>query len=266
VRVSVLPLPLGCAFADLDESWRAAEDSGFHGVWAIDHATATPELTPAWEATSLLVAMAARTRAIPIGVLVFDALLRHPFVLAGSVAVAQAVSGGRVRVGLGIGDEFSRLDHVALGLPFPPFAERVSILEASCRVLPALWRGETVTEPLLGLTDATFGPPKIEAPPIVVGGGSRRVIDVAARHAQGWNLFTQEPDTFASRLELLAHAEAAAGRAKPLSKSVYLFADRVDRELGGVLNDFETRGADEAILVVQKPSAASIRNLARQVL
>jgi alkanesulfonate monooxygenase SsuD/methylene tetrahydromethanopterin reductase-like flavin-dependent oxidoreductase (luciferase family) len=266
VRISVLPLPLGCAFADLDASWRAAEDSGFHGVWAIDHATATPDMTPAWEATSLLVALGARTRSIPIGVLVFDALLRHPFVLAGSVAVAQAVSGGRVRVGLGIGDDFSRLDHVALDLPFPPFAERVSFLEACCRVLPALWRGETVTEPALGLTDAMLGIVKIEPPPIIIGGGSRGIMDVAVRWAQGWNLFTQEPDVFARRVNVLAAAEAAAGRTAPLSRSVYLFVDRVDRELSEVLAEFERAGGDEAVLVVAKPSAESIRDVARRAL
>ena len=60
---------------------------------------------------------------------------------------------GRVRVGLGIGDEFTRLDHVALGLPFPPFAERVRILEACCRALPA---------PLPGRNShrANTGPPR----------------------------------------------------------------------------------------------------------
>ena len=266
VQIGVLPFPLGCGFADLEESWRAAEDAGFHAVWAIDHATATPELQPAWEASSLLVAMAARTQAIRIGILVFDVLLRHPFVLAGSVAVAQVVSGGRVRVGFGIGDEFTRLDHVALGIPFPPFAERVRILEACCRVLPALWRGATVTEPTLGLNEATLGSVDINPPPIIIGGGSRGAIDVAVRHAQGWNLFTQEPDVFASRVKVLADAETAAGRAGLLSKSVYLFVDRVDRELSGILKDFETAGAEEAILVVMKPSAESIRDLARRVL
>jgi hypothetical protein len=94
MKIDVLPFPLGCGFADLQESWRAAEEAGFHTLWAIDHATPTPDLTPSWEGSSLLVAMAARTRSIPIGVLVFDVLLRHPFVLAGSIAVAQSVSGG----------------------------------------------------------------------------------------------------------------------------------------------------------------------------
>jgi len=84
--------------------------------------------------------------------------------------------------------------------------------------------------------------------------------------AQGWNLFKQEPDVFASRVKVLADAETAAGRAGLLSKSVYLFVDRVDRELSGILKDFRTAGAEEAILVVTNPSARSVRDLGRRVL
>jgi hypothetical protein len=103
MRIGALPAPLGCSFRDLEQAWRAAEEVGFHTLWAFDHATPTPDRTPAWEASSLLVAMAARTATIPIGILVFDVFLRHPFVLAGSIAVAQSVSNGRIRVGLGSG-------------------------------------------------------------------------------------------------------------------------------------------------------------------
>jgi len=266
MRLGVLPFAVGATFADLTESWQAAEEVGFEAVWTVDHATPTAELRPAWEASSLLVALAARTRTISVGVLVFDVLLRHPFHVAGSVAVAQALSGGRVRVGLGVGDKFTQLDHDTLGIPFPPFAERVQTLEACCRVLPALWRGECVTEPSLGMSEAALGPVEIKTPPIIVGGGSRSVIEVAARHAQGWNLFTQDPDDFTKRVELVAAVEAEVGRRDPLLRSVYLFADRVSRDLVDVLNDFERAGAEEAMLVVLNPTRESVVALARTVL
>ncbi len=266
MRVGVLPFPLGCTFRDLEESWKAAEEAGFASLWTIDHATPTPDLPRAWEGSSLLVALAARTRSIPVGVLVFDVLLRHPFILGGSIAVAQAVSGGRVRVGLGVGDKFSRLDHEALGLPFPPYEERVRVLAACCRSLPALWRGEAVTDPLLGLTAAALGQVDIEPPSIIVGGGSRGVMEVAARHAQGWNLFTQEPRDFEARLEVLRTIENATGRTAPLPASVYLFVHRVNRDVPDVLVELESAGADEVMLVVMNPRRKSIDELARRVL
>lgn len=265
MRIGVLPFALGSSFPDLEGSWRAAEEAGFDSLWTVDHATPTDDLRPAWEASSLLVAMAARTRTISVGVLVFDVFLRHPFILAGSIAVAQAVSGGRVRVGLGIGDKFSQLDHDALGLGFPPFAERVQFLEACCTALPALWRGETITEPSLGLTNAALGPVDIAPPRLIVGGGSRSLMEIAARHAQGWNLFTQEPEEFAARVGTLAEVQDSTGRRVPLARSVYLFAERVTGSLRDALQDFEAAGAEEATLVVMKPSSEAILDLARRV-
>lgn len=265
MKIGVLPFPLGSTFADLEGSWRAAEDAGFAALWTVDHATPTVDLRPAWEASSLLVAMAARTRTIPIGVLVFDVLLRHPVILAGSVAVAQAVSGGRVRVGLGVGDAFSKLDHEALGLVFPPQAERIRILEATCVALQTLWRGEAVTDPTLGLMNAALGPTGIDPPELIIGGASRGLMEAAARRAQSWNLFTAQPAVFAARARDLDKVEAEHGGVR-LSRSVYLFIDRVVGDIGSLLGQFAALGADEAMLVVTRPTPAAIHGLAREVL
>jgi alkanesulfonate monooxygenase SsuD/methylene tetrahydromethanopterin reductase-like flavin-dependent oxidoreductase (luciferase family) len=266
MRVGVLPFALGTSFPDLVGSWRAAEEAGFAALWTVDYATATGDLRPAWEASSLLVAMVGCTQTIPVGVLVFDVLLRHPFIVAGSVAVAQALSGGRVRVGLGVGDKFSQLDHEALGLPFAPVADRVRFLEACCPALHALWRGEAVTDPLLGLKDASLGPIGIEPPPLIVGGASRALMEVAARDAQGWNLFTQDPEAFAAAAATLKEVEAATGRNESIARSVYLFVERAGRDLRGLLEDFEAAGAEEAMLVLMKPNRESVLGLAHEVL
>ena len=266
MRIGVLPFALGASFNDLENSWHAAEEAGFAALWTVDHATPTRNLRPAWEASSLLVAMAARTRAIPVGVMVFDALLRHPFIVAGSVAVAQAISGGRVSIGLGVGDKFSKLDHDALGLPFPPFPDRVRFLEECCRALPRLWRGESVTDSALGLQDAALGAMDIERPSLIVGGGKRALMEVAVRHADGWNLFTQDPETFATKTDELQTVIAALGRKELVRRSVYFFVERANRDLRALIDDFESAGAAEAVLVVMHPNADAITNLARQVL
>jgi alkanesulfonate monooxygenase SsuD/methylene tetrahydromethanopterin reductase-like flavin-dependent oxidoreductase (luciferase family) len=57
---------------------------------------------------------------IGLEVQVLNASLRHPFLLAGQLAVAQAASGGRLRMGLGAGPHhLGRFDHKALGIGFP---------------------------------------------------------------------------------------------------------------------------------------------------
>lgn len=266
MRIGVLPFSLGASFVDLETSWLAAEDAGFASLWTVDHATPTTNLHSAWEASSLLVAMAARTRSIRIGVMVFDALLRHPFIVAGSVSVAQALSGGRVTVGFGVGDNFSKLDHDALGLPFAPFRERAQFLEACCSAMPRLWRGESVTDPVLRLQDASLGAIEIMMPPLIVGGGRRALMEIAARHAQGWNLYTQYPETFAAKAAELENVAAATGLVGPLERSVYFFVERVNGDLRALLDDFAAAGADEAILVVMHPNRGTIAKLARQVL
>jgi alkanesulfonate monooxygenase SsuD/methylene tetrahydromethanopterin reductase-like flavin-dependent oxidoreductase (luciferase family) len=266
MQIGVLPFPLGSRFRDLIESWHTAEEVGFDSLWTMDHATPTPDLTPAWEASSLLVAMTAHTQSIQIGILVFDVLLRHPFLLAGSIAVSQSITDRRLRIGLGIGDRFSRLDHESLRLPFPEMPDRVRALDACCVALPALWRGQTVTDALLGLDSAALGQVDIDPPTIIVAGANRDVIDVAVRRAQGWNLYTQDPDKFIELREIVERAETAHRRTEPLHKSVYLFVDEVEGSLPSLVTQFQAAGADEAMLVVIRPNAESIRRLARQVL
>ncbi len=57
MRLGVLPFAVGSAFADLIGSWRAAEDVGFDALWTVDHTTPTADFRPAWETSSLLVAL-----------------------------------------------------------------------------------------------------------------------------------------------------------------------------------------------------------------
>ena len=91
-------------------------------------------------------------------------------------------------------------------------------------------------------------------------------MEVAARHAQGWNWFTQQPEEFAARVDVLAGVEALAGREEPLTRSVYFFVERIKRDLRDVVAEFEAARAEEAMLVVMKPSRDAILDLARELL
>ena len=213
MRIGVKPGQWGWSYEELEASWQAAEECGFDLISCFDHVSDAPEGLAAWNAPSLLTAMAGRTSRVRLAVDVISTPLRHPFLLAAQIAVAQAASGGRVEVGLGAGSGLSRLDGLALGRPFRPLAERRRRLSRLCQVLPALWRGERVTDEALAIHDASLGPIGIDPPPIIVGGHSRETIEIAARHADGWNAaWTWTPDSYRERLRVLDAACADRDR------------------------------------------------------
>ena len=260
--MGVKPGQWGWSFEELRASWRAAEEAGFDVVSCFDHASAAPAGLAAWDAPTLLAAMPGSTERIGLAVDVLNVALRHPFLLAGQLAVAQAASGGRLRVGLGAGSPLARVDHEALGLPFPPFAQRMDRLEACCRVFPALWRGEEVTEPSLGLGAAALGPIGIEPPPIAIGGSSDRALEIAARWAAGWNCVVGRDDLgdVGRRLDQLA------GRHLERIAQVFL------RDVGfegarETVQRVEQEGADAVVFVlVEERGADSVRRLADAIL
>jgi alkanesulfonate monooxygenase SsuD/methylene tetrahydromethanopterin reductase-like flavin-dependent oxidoreductase (luciferase family) len=259
VRIGVKPGQWGWGFAELEASWRAAERAGFDVVSCFDHVTAKPAGDSAsWDAPTLLCAMAGRTERAALSVDVINVALRNPFLLAAQLAVAQAASGGRLEVGLGAGSyHLARFDHEALGIPFPPYEERLARLEACCRVFPALWGGEEVTEPALGLDGASLGAIGIDPPPIVVGSSAGRALDVAARCADGWLTVVSTPEEF---------AELAARLPAGLSKRAQVFVRDVEpsRELVARL---EEGGADTVTFVLTEDrGAAAVQRLASAVL
>ena len=269
MRIGVKPGQWGWTWGELVESWEAAEESGFAVVSCFDHVSSAPAGLPAWDAPTLLAAMAGIVRSARLAVDVLNSSLRHPFLLAGQLAVAQAASGGRLEVGLGLGSyHLARFDHEALGMPLPPHAERAARLEASCRVLPALWRGEEVTDAALGLTCASLGPIGIEPPPIVVGGTSETVLEIAVRHADGWNAVEPDPARYGELARRLDELRERGGRARPVAKAVQIFVRGIElRDARELVARFEQAGAESATFVlVEERGADAVRRLAAAVL
>jgi alkanesulfonate monooxygenase SsuD/methylene tetrahydromethanopterin reductase-like flavin-dependent oxidoreductase (luciferase family) len=261
VRLGVKPGQWGWSFEELRRSWLAAEEAGFDLLSCFDHATAAPSGAAAWDAPTLLAAMAGATERIGLAVDVLNVALRHPFLLAGQLAVAQAASGGRLRVGLGAGSPLAKADHEVLGIPFAPFAERMDRLESCCRILPDLWRGEEVTDAALGLAGASLGPIGIEPPPIVIGGSSERAVEIAARHADGWNCVIGRDDL----VRVGRRLDELAGR------HVERIAQVVLRDVGfdgarDVLDRVEQEGADAVVFVlVQERGPDAVWRLAEAI-
>src|SRR5271154_2295964 len=118
----------------------AAEHGGFGAFFRSDHylkmgdATGLPGPTDAWVT---LAGLARETTSIRLGTLVTASTFRHPGPLAISVAQVDAMSGGRVE--LGIGAAWYDDEHAAYGIPFPPMRERFDRLEEQLAIVTGLW-------------------------------------------------------------------------------------------------------------------------------
>src|ERR1035438_7873444 len=118
---------------------QAAEAAGFDAFFRSDHyltmgGDGLPGPTDSWVT---LGAIARETERIRLGTLVTSATFRFPGVLAIAVAQVDAMSGGRVELGLGAG--WYDGEHTAYGIPFPPVGQRFERLEEQLNILTGLW-------------------------------------------------------------------------------------------------------------------------------
>jgi len=157
---------------------RRLEDLGVHRMTVSDHLD--DQLAP----FAALMAAADATTTLRVGALVLSNDYRHPAIVAKEAATIDLLSDGRFELGLGAGWMTSDYEHA--GIPMDPPPVRVARLEEAVRVVRALFSpgpchfaGEHYR------IDGLAGTPKpVQDPlPIVIGGGGRRVLEVAGRHA-----------------------------------------------------------------------------------
>jgi alkanesulfonate monooxygenase SsuD/methylene tetrahydromethanopterin reductase-like flavin-dependent oxidoreductase (luciferase family) len=148
-----------------------AEEIGFDAYWANDHPTRSMDC---W---STLAALAMATRKIRLLSLVSCVYYRSPALVARLGADVDRLSGGRLVLGLGIGDDTA--EFAQLNLPFPPVRERQQALEETIQILAGLWNTApfTYTGTHFQLHEATVSPQPIQQPhvPILIAGGGERV-------------------------------------------------------------------------------------------
>jgi alkanesulfonate monooxygenase SsuD/methylene tetrahydromethanopterin reductase-like flavin-dependent oxidoreductase (luciferase family) len=205
--------------ASLGAAAEEAEAVGFSSLWAADHFYLPPadleaagmagqsgrEVPELW---TLLAFCAARTRRIKLGSLVSSVTFRSPGVLFAIVNTLDALSGGRVILGLGAGD--LEEEHRRLGIPYPGARDRFDMLEETLRILLQGWGGEDrpfhgdhyqMASTATGATMAVENP----HPPILVGGrGEKRTMTLAARYADIYNTgVVGSPAPLARKLDVL---------------------------------------------------------------
>lgn len=220
----------GASYDDLLRVARATEDAGYDAFFRSDHFLAMgdePGDPGPTDSYVTLAGLARETSRIRLGTLVTSATFRLPGPLAIAVAQVDAMSGGRMELGLGTG--WFEAEHTAYGIPFPGLGERFDRLTEQLEILTGLWEtppGERFS--FFGghytVADSPALPKPVQQPhpPIIIGGGGKkRTPALAARFAAEFNVPFAPLDEVADRFGRIDAACAAAGRdARELIRSV----------------------------------------------
>ncbi|HLH69059.1 MAG TPA: LLM class F420-dependent oxidoreductase [Candidatus Dormibacteraeota bacterium] len=187
----------GATYEQILAMARTVEEAGFDAFFRSDHYLSIdpddPLLAPT-DSWTTLAGLARETRRVRLGTLVTAATFRLPGVLAITVATVDAMSGGRVE--LGIGAAWYEREHQMFGIPFPPIGERIDRLEEQLQIIQGLWTtppGQrfSFAGTYYQIDQCASFPRAAQSPrpTLIVGGaGPRRTPTLAARFADEFNV------------------------------------------------------------------------------
>ncbi|HXW83742.1 MAG TPA: TIGR03619 family F420-dependent LLM class oxidoreductase, partial [Candidatus Binataceae bacterium] len=237
---------------------RRAEELGYYSVSLDDHFfmrgfMADPR-APHLECFTTLSAIAAVTTTVRIVPLVTALSYRNPALLAKMMATVDNISGGRLIAGLGAG--WFKEEYDAYGFPYPSNAERIDQLADGVKVLKAMWIQDepSYRGKYFSIDKAYCYPRPLQKPypPILIGGGGKKILKLAAEEADLLNL--NPPVTRGAvdiqqalkfdkaevrrRLDMLKDFVRAAGRA----------ADSVEYSAGSIVLANKDKSAAEMMI------------------
>lgn len=198
---------------------RRAEAVGFDSVWVGDHllydlpdgSTRGP-----YEAWTTLAAIAAVTERVEIGPLVASTSFHAPAMLAKQAATVDAISGGRLVVGLGAG--WNRREYDAFGFAYDRRVSRFE--EALAVIVPLLREGRTTFHgQFYDVEDCVLDPRPARpgGPPIMLGSNSPRMLGIGLPVVDSWNVWWSIYD---NSVERFARVKAEVDAATPQGRVV----------------------------------------------
>jgi len=194
---------------------RAADEVGVANLSLMDHyfqiGVVGAAEEPMLEGYTSLGFLAAHNTSAELQLLVTGVTYRHPGLLAKIVSTLDVLSGGRAA--LGIGAAWYEREHAALGVRYPPVAERFERLEETLQIVRQMWSEDN--GPFEGkhyqLAETLNSPQPLRSPhpPIMIGGGGeKRTLRLVAELADMCNV-SGSATTVAHKLDVLrAHCDA----------------------------------------------------------
>jgi probable F420-dependent oxidoreductase len=291
----------GLPASDIMALAQKADGLGFSALYVPDHwayeqrgGGGLDDGAPAWEAMTLLGAIAAATSKVRIGALVLCNLFRHPGTTASATTTLDHLSGGRAILGIGSG--WTKLEFEMMGAPFPEIQPRLRMLDEAVRVIKQLWTNDRTTfdGEFYHLRDAISVPKPVQKPhpPVMLGGSGKGLLRIAAREADIVNVISDAgragtilpsevakltDEAFRRKLDFVRTEAKAAGRdpgALTLSSAIFIpmLADTPEAArdfatgLGGFfgLPEAEVRRMPMVLIGTAEECAAELRRRAAE--
>jgi alkanesulfonate monooxygenase SsuD/methylene tetrahydromethanopterin reductase-like flavin-dependent oxidoreductase (luciferase family) len=257
-----------------------AEAAGLASIWVCDHLLSGGAQMPPediHEAWTIISALAATTARVELGQLVMCASFRSPGLLAKMAVTADAVSTGRLILGVGAG--WYDLEYDTFGFPTD---HRGSRFDEYLGILAGLLSGErlTVDGRYHQVREAALMPAPDRHIPLLVAGHRPRMLRLTARHADAWNTawYGAPNERLTERLATMDAALAAEGRDPAgLRRTVGMHicgpdvADPGGAFVGGVndlaraLDAYDTLGVDDLIVLLEPSTLAAVDQLAAAI-
>lgn len=275
------------AAPDLIAMARLAEDVGFDSIWLGDHLLYDLPVGPRgpWEVWTSLAAIAAATERVEIGPLVASTGFHAPPMLAKMAATVDAISGGRLIVGLGAG--WNRREYDAFGFAFD---HRVSRFEEAFTIIRTLLADGAIDfhGRFYDVDETVLHPrsPQSGGPPLMVGSIGERMQAITLPHVAAWNVWWSDYGNtatgFASLKATVDERIAAIGRTGEIDATAAVHIQLpggggrqmgdypggaapmtgTPDEIADQLGEFADAGANHVQLVVDPIVPASIELLA----
>jgi len=188
---------------------RRVDELGFDSLWTGDHVSFHG---PIYDSLTLLSSYIGITKRVRLGVGVYLLALRHPTVAAKVTSTLDALSGGRLIFGVGVGGENPK-EFEACGIPHSERGARVSegidVVRTLWRDSPASFKGRFTQ-----FEGVSIDPKPVQKPmpPVWVGGRSDAALARAGRQGDGWISYVVQPERYKQSVAKIEAAAAATGR------------------------------------------------------